>query len=81
VRARALEALRVEGPPRPGELDGPVPTGGAAAALGRARRLARLGRTDEARAAAEALLAEDPEVVAARGLLLDLAAPRTPARR
>ncbi len=55
--------------------------GGAAARLGHARLLARLGRRDEAAAAAQAILADDPAVAGARGVLLDLAAAPPPARK
>ncbi|HET9555478.1 MAG TPA: hypothetical protein VFP50_21115, partial [Anaeromyxobacteraceae bacterium] len=53
---------------------------GAAARLTHARALARLGRAEKAAVEARALLDEDPDVGAARGLLLDLAASPPRAR-
>jgi len=78
----SLASLRARLAQRPGRPDpaafepllGPDRSGWtAAAALGRARALAAAGRADEARQVASALLTVDPEVGAARGLLLDLA--------
>jgi tetratricopeptide (TPR) repeat protein len=76
LTARALEAAgRLEPAARAASVAAGAPGSGAAARLGQARLLARLGRRDEALAAARSLLAEDPAVVGARGLLLELAGP------
>jgi tetratricopeptide (TPR) repeat protein len=81
---RSLQARLAQRAARPdpapfAPLLGPQPSGWmAAAALGRARALAALGRKEEARQVAADLLAVDPEVGAARGLLLDLAVQRPP---
>jgi len=72
VRARALLALgRLEEAERVG----------VAARLGQARLLARLGRRDESAALARAILAEEPAVAAARGLLLDPGVAPPPPRK
>jgi tetratricopeptide (TPR) repeat protein len=76
LTARALEASgRLELAARAAGAAAGEQGSGAAARLGLARLLARLGRRDEALAAARSLLAEDPAVVGARGLLLELAGP------
>jgi hypothetical protein len=76
LTARALEATgRLELAARTAAAAAGAPGSGAAARLGQARLLARLGRREEALAAARALLAEDPAVVGARGLLVELAGP------
>lgn len=85
ARAAAAAAAQEEGgvadPDGSGAAAPAAPgRGGAAARLGRARLLARTARTKEASAEAAALarglLAEDPGLSAARGLLLDLAGGR-----
>jgi len=80
VLARALEAAgRLEEAERAARTAAAGEREGAAARLGLARLLGRLGHRDEAAAAARAILAEDPAVVGARGLLLDLATAPPPA--
>lgn len=82
VRARALAAAgRLEEAERVSAAAAAAERGGAAARLGHARLLAWLGRREEAAEAARTLLAEDPAVVAARGVLLDPGAAPPPPRK